>query len=55
MMCRDYDQVDVSFLCRVDNFFARHAVTELAVAVDLLLSLILLWKSLGFARSIWNN
>ena len=46
MMYRDYDQVDISFLCRVDNFITRDAVTELDVTIwalwpELLLQLIL--------------
>ena len=37
MMCRDYDQVDVPFLGRLHNLFTRDAVTELTVAVRILL------------------
>src|SRR5262245_56593782 len=37
MMGRDNDQVDVSFLCHVDDFFTRHTFTKLAVAVCVLL------------------
>src|SRR6516164_3327750 len=37
MMGRDNDQVDVSFLCHVDDFFTWHTFTKLAVAVCVLL------------------
>jgi hypothetical protein len=36
MMRRDYDKVDASFSCQVYNFLARHAVTELGIAICVL-------------------
>jgi hypothetical protein len=36
-MSRDDDQVDISLLRSVGDFFARHALTELEIAICVLL------------------